>query len=129
MQAALKSFWSSAFPKLKEIQFVKAITSLGSYWRKCKNGGSWTLLLFASDYDYNLVNFKTRCPKDDQYKYSQTCIYLIQPQDKFSVIRLRGALPFVNFVVIEIHLYIFVTLVIFLVNPKLKLSMHCVWMI
>ena len=39
----------SANLKLKKIKFVKTVTSLGSYWRKYKNRGSWELLLLASD--------------------------------------------------------------------------------
>ena len=49
LQVALKDFWSSANPKLKNIKSVKTLTSLGSYWRKCKNGDPWELLLFPSD--------------------------------------------------------------------------------
>ena len=61
LQSALKDFWLSAKPKLKKNMFAKTLTSSGSYWRKCKNGGSWELLLFVyiSDLKYcSTVSFQ-----------------------------------------------------------------------
>ena len=49
-QAALKDFWSSANLKLKILSLSNShFLWIIFYTNKCKNGGSWELLLFVSD--------------------------------------------------------------------------------
>ena len=50
----IKGFLIICYTKTK-MKFVKTLTFLGSYWKKnkkkCKNGNSWELILFGSDFN------------------------------------------------------------------------------
>ena len=59
----IKGFLTICKSKNKEIKFFKTVTSLGLYImkkkKKCRNWGSWELLLFASDLKYcSTVSFQ-----------------------------------------------------------------------
>ena len=53
-------------------------------------------------------------------EYLEKSLYFTQSQDEFCIILLRGALPLANFLVIEIHQYVYW---VFFVNLKLRFFM------